>query len=153
MKILIEGDVAMTKQILIFAILCSLFTVQASEAPICETSIDENLICELPVKKDGNKVKPAFARPWSTYITSLVLSGAIGATTGGLTRYFEKRFNIEASPIGLVLGIFGWLLESEIRNDSIAVLQNDLDIYHIGRKKSLMFKCAWIASWLAYLNV
>lgn len=133
----------MNKQGLIFAVLFSLSALQASGDTVSQT----------PIKRNGKRANPSLVKLWSTYITSLVLSGAIGATTGGLTRYFEKKFNIEASPIGLVLGILGWTLESEIRNDIIAVLQNDLDVYDVGHKKSLMFKCAWIASWLTYLHV
>jgi hypothetical protein len=89
----------------------------------------------------------------SSYFTTLLLSGGIGATTGGLVRYLEKRLDVESSPIALFLALTGWLLESELRNDIIIGLQRDLDANHIEHKKSMMFKAAWIASWLAYLQV
>jgi hypothetical protein len=98
------------------------------------------------------KQKASLVRLCSSYIASLTLSGAIGVATGSVVRYIEKRFDIESSPIGLLLGILIWTLESEFRNDVIAVLQEDLDFYHIKHKKNLMFKTAWIASWLAYLQ-
>jgi hypothetical protein len=96
--------------------------------------------------------RASLIRLCSSYIASLVLSGAIGITTGSIVKYVEKRFDMEASPVGLALAILCWTLESEFRNDVIAVLQQDLDYYHIKHKKSLMFKSAWIASWLAYLQ-
>jgi len=89
----------------------------------------------------------------SSYLASLAVSGLIGATTGGVVRHLEKRFDIESSPVALFLMLAGWLLESELRNDLIAGFQRDLDTHQIEHKKSLMFKGAWLASWLAYLQV
>ncbi len=100
-----------------------------------------------------NVAKANFTKFGSQYFTSILLSGAIGATTGGLVKYVEKQLNIEASPIALFLLLLSWTLESEFRNDVIAMVQKDLDGYAIGHKKSLMYKSAWIASWLAYLHV
>jgi len=71
-------------------------------------------------------------------------------------RYLEKKLSLEMSkesPIALLLMLFGWALESELRNDIIIALQKDLDSYNIGHKRGLMFKSAWISSWLAYLNM
>ncbi len=92
-------------------------------------------------------------RLYSSYLASLIVSGCVGATTGSLLRYVEKKLNIEASSVALLLLFLGWMLESEFRNDVIAALQQDLDEYGIKYKKGLMFKGAWIASWLAYLKV
>ena len=89
----------------------------------------------------------------TAYVASLILSGGVGAVTGGVVRYLEKQLNVEGSPIGLFLTLLAWALESEFRNDVIIALQKDLDQQGIGHKKSLMFKSAWIASWLSYLHV
>lgn len=105
------------------------------------------------VKKHKIKKRASLIRLCSSYIASLVLSGAIGVTTGSVVRYIEKQFDMESSPVGLALAILCWTLESEFRNDVISILQQDLDYYHIKHKKSLMFKSAWIASWLAYLQI
>jgi hypothetical protein len=92
-------------------------------------------------------------RLYSSYLASLVVSGCVGATTGSLLRYAEKKLNIESSSVALLLLLSSWMLESEFRNDVIAAIQQDLDEYGIKYKKGLMFKGAWIASWLAYLQV
>ena len=104
------------------------------------------------VKRYKLPKRASLIRLCSSYIASLILSGAIGITTGSIVKYVERRFDMESSPVGLALAILCWTLESEFRNDVIAVLQQDLDYYHIKHKKSLMFKSAWIASWLAYLQ-
>jgi hypothetical protein len=90
---------------------------------------------------------------YSSYISSLLLSGCIGAITGSTIRYLEKQLNIESQPIALFLTLLAWALESEVRNDIIANVQNNLDAYQIYHRKGLMFKSAWIASWLAYLQM
>lgn len=93
------------------------------------------------------------AKLYSSYIASLLASGCVGVTTGAVLRYLEKQLNIQTSPIAVFLVLLGWALESEFRNDIVASLQNDLDSYQIDHKKGLMFKGAWIASWLAYLQM
>jgi len=132
----------MNKQLLILSALFSLSSLQASVYSGSEMQVRRNKIIR----------KASVVRLCSAYIASLALSGCVGAATGSIVRYLEKKFDIESSPIGLFLGIFGWMLESEFRNDIIAVLQSDLELYQIGYKKGLMFKTAWIASWLAYLQ-
>jgi hypothetical protein len=89
---------------------------------------------------------------YSSYIASLILSSCVGATTGASLRYIEKQVNIEPSPIALLLTLLGWALESELRNDIIQALQKDLDMQDVMYKRGLMFKGAWISSWLAYLS-
>lgn len=104
------------------------------------------------VKENVFKNNVALRKFCSSYMASLVLGGCVGATTGSLIRYIEKRFNIESSPVGLLLLFLSWTLESEIRNDIIAGIQNDLDAYQIEHKKALMFKSAWVASYLTYFR-
>ena len=89
----------------------------------------------------------------TSYISALALSGGVGAVTGGVLRYLENQLNMpENSPLRLFVMLLGWALESELRNDIIIALQRDLDQYGVDHKKGLMFKTAWIASWLAYLR-
>ena len=97
-------------------------------------------------KASLNKAQPA-------NLSSLLASGVIGAITGSGISYLEKRYEIDPS-IGMnsLLLLVGWLLESEIRNDIILILQRNLDEYGFTYKKSLMFKIAWLASWIAYLE-
>lgn len=92
-------------------------------------------------------------RVLTAYVSSLILSGGVGAVTGGLVKYLEKKLEIEKYPLGLFLMLAGWALESELRNDIIVALQRDLDQQGIAHKKGLMFKGGWIASWLSYLHV
>lgn len=88
----------------------------------------------------------------TAYISSLIISGGIGAITGGVARYLEKSLKVQGGPIGVFLTLLGWALESEFRNDIIIALQRDLDHHGVEYRKSLMFKSAWIASWLSYLH-
>lgn len=97
-------------------------------------------------KVSFNKAKPA-------NLSSLLASGIIGAITGSSISYLEKRYELDPSiGINSLLMLVGWLLESEIRNDIILILQRNLDEYGFTYKKSLMFKMAWLASWIAYLE-
>jgi hypothetical protein len=89
---------------------------------------------------------------FSSYLTSLVTSGCIGAATGALVRYFEEHVPVNESLIGLLVACMVWSIEYELRNDVIAVVQRDFDEYDIAYKKNLMFNTAWIASWIAYLH-
>ena len=86
------------------------------------------------------------------YISSLILSGGIGAVTGGVLKYLEKKFAVEKCPFALFVTLLGWALESELRNDIVVAFQRDLDQNGIEYKKGLMFKGAWISSWLSYLH-
>ena len=104
------------------------------------------------MKKSMMDRKAVARKVYSSYLASLILSGCIGATTGSIVRYLEKRLNVEASPISLFLIFLGWAFESEFRNDILIGLQKELDANEIGHKKSLMFKSAWAASWIAYLQ-
>ena len=108
----------MNKQLLILSALFSLSSLQGSV----------DLENEIQVKRNKIEKRASLTRLCSSYIASLVLSGCIGATTGSIVRYLEKKFDIESSPMGLFFVIFGWMLESEFRNDIIAVLQRDLDL-------------------------
>ena len=109
--------------------------------------------CEMYAKKNVTRNDDPLRKFCSSSIASLALSGCVGATTGSVIRYLEKKFDIEAYPVALFLYLLSWTLESEIRNEVIIGLQGDLDAYQIKYKKGLMFKSAWIASWLAYLQV
>jgi hypothetical protein len=92
-------------------------------------------------------------RVLAAYISSLALSGITGALTGGTIRYLEKKLNVEACPVALFVTLLGWALESELRNDIVSALQADFDQYGIAYKKGLMFKGAWISSWISYLHM
>ena len=86
------------------------------------------------------------------YIPALLISGGIGAATGGTLRYLEKRLNVETNQLALFITLLGWIFESEIRNDIIIALQRDFSEYGVAYRQGLMFKSAWIASWIAYLQ-
>jgi hypothetical protein len=124
-------------------------------------SMSVSMIYALPLANDLNnmyqvkkcKNKTHMKNICSHYCMSVLLSACVGATTGGLVKHAEKKLNVEASSFSLFLFLLSWTLESEFRNDMIALLQQDLDAYGIGHKKNLMFKAAWIASWLAYLQL
>ena len=133
----------MNKRTLIVAVLLSSSVMPISVLAVPGTCAKKNIF-------NNNASLRKFC---SSYIASLAVGGCIGATTGSIVRYLEKRFDIESSPIALFLILLSWTLESEIRNDIIAGMQKDLDAYKVEYKKGLMFKGAWVASWLAYLQV
>lgn len=133
----------MNKRMLIFAVLLSVSAMPFSVLAVSGACTKKNVF-------NNNASLRKFC---SSYIASLAVGGCIGATTGSIVRYLEKRFDIESSPIALFLILLSWTLESEIRNDIIAGMQKDLDAYKVEYKKGLMFKGAWVASWLAYLQV
>jgi hypothetical protein len=91
-------------------------------------------------------------RMLTSYMSSLALSGGVGVITGGILRYLEQKVTMQEGPLKLFMMLLGWAIESELRNDIIVALQRDLDQYGIDQKKALMFKGAWIASWLSYLQ-
>jgi hypothetical protein len=122
---------------------CAIGLFFASTNDICAQSPHKNIMTRAEKRQ----------RMLTAYISSLIISGGIGAITGGVVRYLEKKLNMEACPIGLFLTLLGWALESEFRNDVLVALQRDLDQNGIDHKKGLMFKSAWIASWLSYLHV
>ena len=137
----------MNKRIAVLALLFSVVPMQGSFELIDEAYNTAQIrTMRQPAKKTSLR------RLSSAYALSLLLSGAIGAATGTVVRSLEKHFDFEASPIGFFLIILVWTIESEFRNDIIAVLQNDLNVNNVDYKRSLMFKSAWVASWLAYLR-
>jgi hypothetical protein len=109
---------------------------------------DSSAVCKVEMKKVDRR-----QRLVTSYIAALAISGGVGAVTGGVLRYLENQLNMpENSPLRLFVMLLGWAVESELRNDIIGALQRDLDQYGIDHKKALMFKGAWIASWLSYLQ-
>jgi hypothetical protein len=103
-------------------------------------------------EKSGDNEKSQMKRFCSQYCASVVLSGCIGAVTGGCVRWLEKQLNFESSPIALFLYLLSWSLESEFRDELVGALQKDLDAHSIGYRKNLMFRTAQIASWMMYLR-
>lgn len=103
-------------------------------------------------EKSSDRNNSQMKRFASQYCASVVLSGCIGAVTGGCVRWLEKQLNFEASPIALFLYLLSWSLESEFRDELIGTLQKDLDAHDVGYRKNLMFRTAQIASWMMYLR-
>ena len=101
---------------------------------------------------NGYEHKARSTQSRSAYLSSLVISGAVGAITGASIRYAEQRWITNESPAELFLIFLGWAIESEVRNDIIAILQKNMDEYSLSHKKALMFKIAWLTSWLFYLT-
>jgi hypothetical protein len=87
------------------------------------------------------------------YMKSLLMSGCIGAVTGGAAGYILKKNDCKDPLPYLLIMAFFWSLESELRSQIIDGLQKDLDACGIDHKKNFMFNGARLASWLAYLYV
>ena len=91
---------------------------------------------------------------WSSflkrYVPSIALSTLVGAATGSLNRYFDKKLP-QYTPIPFILWIFiSWHVEKEIRESIIYSLQQDMDSCYIPHKKETMATFAWLAAWTAY---
>lgn len=136
------------KKLIMRGVIFGLFIM--SSPVICSTN-KRSAFMDCDVSKDNNKSQ--LKNFCSHYFASVILSGCVGAMTGGLLKCFEKQLKIESSPMALLALLLSWSLESEFRNEVIIALQKDLDAYAIGHRKNLMFKSAWIASWFAYLHV
>ncbi len=94
------------------------------------------------------------APQWSTllkrYIPSLALSTLVGAATGSLNRYLDRKMHY-SGPIPIIIWIFiSWQVEKEIRESIIYSLQQDMDSCYIPHKKETMATFAWLAAWTAY---
>lgn len=135
-------------------VLLSLFCLLSSDMQA--VSYEKSMASGSKICSDKNK--SPLRRFGSHYGLSVLLSGCIGATTGGLAKCAAKRLNLvknidDFSPSELGLVLLLWLLEYECRNDLITMVQRDLDANRIDHHKNLMFRTAWIASWLGYFNV
>lgn len=128
--------------------LCSMMIVSFFIAPVCAESPARKAARQQLAQKRSCPMRKLY----SSYLASLILSGCVGATTGSVVRYIEQQLPLESSPVAVFLALLAWLLESEFRNDIIAALQQDLGTYQVAYKRGLMFKTAWIASWIAYLR-
>src|SRR5579871_426178 len=95
-------------------------------------------------------LKDRFMRLHSLYAGSLLAGACVGAITGSIVGYIERRFDVPDSAIGLFLSILSWIYEPAFRNEILAAMQSDFDFYGIAHKKDSMFNAAWIASWIGY---
>jgi len=94
------------------------------------------------------------APQWSTffkrYVPSLALSTLVGAATGSLNRYLDRKLP-QHTPIPFIIWILiSWHVEKEIRESIIYSLQQDMDSCYIPYKKETMGTFAWLAAWTAY---
>lgn len=138
----------MKKLVLVFSVFClvSMGSLLPSSDNTQRPAVIDN------DKKDDSSCKSQLKKFCSQYCASVVLSGCIGALTGGCVRWMEKQLNFEASPMALFLYLLSWSLESEFRDELVEALQKDLDSYGIEHRKNLMFRTAQIASWMMYMG-
>jgi len=110
--------------------------------------------------KNVLKNYPQLRKFYASYIATALMGGGIGVATSTVLTYAEdvlfdylqNHARINYSIMPLVVALIGWTLESEIRNDIVAGVQSDLDVYQIPYQKHLMFRSAAVASWLNYLK-
>lgn len=137
------------------ALLMAIFCVHTIMVQADNSQGNKKITLEISVtdeKADVSAKKNCIKRLYSSYVGSLVVGGCVGAVTGSVVRYLEKKLNIADSPIGFFLFILSWLYEPEFRHDILATIQLDFDTYGIKYSKNSMSKMAWVASWLAYLR-
>ena len=100
------------------------------------------------------RYKKKRAQQWSAfckrYVPSLALSTLVGAATGSLNRYLDRKMH-HSGPMPIIIWIFiSWHVEKEIRESIIYSLQQDMDSCYIPHKKETMGTFAWLAAWTAY---
>lgn len=134
---------------LLITLLCFYTISQAHELETNKITVQVSVEAE---KKDVVSTKERIKRFYSTYAASLVASACVGAVTGSVVRYIEKKLNKPDSPIGFFLFILSFFYEPEIRHEILAALQMDFDTHGISYTTNSMAKMAWIASWVAFLR-
>lgn len=132
---------------LVLTLLCFFVVVRSNESQANKITVE----ISIEEAKDES-IKDRAKRLSSSYVVSLMLSGCVGAVTGSVVRYIEKKLNKPDSPIGFFLFVASWLYEPELRHAILTTLQVDFDSYGIAFTKDSMSRVAWIASWLAYLR-
>ena len=113
-----------------------------------------------PVCIDANHKRPQSMRSvedWqklcTKYLPPMMVSGLVGAGTGGFVKYLEKEFKIAESQEFLIWLAAAWYAEYTVRSSIIASIQKDFDDCNIEYKKNMMHLSSWIASWLTYMHV
>lgn len=129
-------------------------------AALCVLSTSFFCVANNPATKCVIRNNQQTRKLFSANVASLLVSGGVGALTGGLTaygenaliRYMENDLHWESTLLILLMRFFSWTLESEVRNNIIAAFQDDFDAHDIQYKKDLMINGARLASWIAYLK-
>ncbi len=94
---------------------------------------------------------PRWSELVQRYFPSVVLSALAGAATGTINGYLDKKIGVHF-PLFPLWFIFSWSAEREIRASIIQSFISDMRDCDIPNKTELMYTCAWIASWITYLN-
>lgn len=87
------------------------------------------------------------------YLPPMIVSGLVGAGTGGFVKYLEREFKIADQPEFLIWLAAAWYAEYTVRYSIVESIQKDFDDCNIAYKKNMMHLSSWIASWLTYMHV
>lgn len=87
------------------------------------------------------------------YVPPMIVSGLVGAGTGGFVKYLEREFKIAESQEFLIWLAASWYAEYTVRTSIIASVQKDFDDCNIQYKKNMMYLSSWLASWLTYMHM
>jgi hypothetical protein len=87
------------------------------------------------------------------YLPPMIVSGLVGAGTGGFVKYLERELKIADQQEFLLWLAASWYAEYTVRNSIIASIQKDFDDCNIEYKRNMMHLSSWIASWLTYMHV
>jgi hypothetical protein len=120
-------------------------------ALLCVATQTTILRCESPNThykiNDTTEQSPSFVE----CLPSTIASSVVGAFTGGLARYLEKKFNIEQSKEPIIILMIMWWIEHKVRHKVVDSLEKDFEGSDIPHKKNWMSLCAWVSSWGSYL--
>jgi hypothetical protein len=93
------------------------------------------------------KKSPQWREFFRDNASSIVIGGAIGLITGGLSAGAVDEAMRQKSELAAWIV---WVIEWNIRNVVIEGIQKEFDKYYIPHGKSGMYAAAWLASWAAY---
>ena len=106
-----------------------------------------------PTRAHGMRSVADWQKLCTKYLPPMMVSGLVGAGTGGFVKYLEREFKIAESPEFLIWLAAAWYAEYTVRHSIVASIQKDFDDCSIEYKKNMMYLSSWIASWLTYMHV
>jgi hypothetical protein len=106
-----------------------------------------------PIRTHGIRSVADWQKMCTKYLPPMIVSGLVGAGTGGFVKYLEREFKIAESQEFLIWLAAAWYAEYTVRNSIVASIQKDFDDCNIQYKQNMMYLSSWIASWLAYMHM
>lgn len=104
-----------------------------------------------------NVIQNATVRQFlASSVGSLAMGGCVGMATGSALGYVQNKvidyFALESAVLKLLLTVASLTLGSELCNNTVAMIEGNLDNDQIGYDDNLMSKAALVTALIAYYN-